>query len=57
MGFGGGWRPDSRRNRREGGRPDRRTGEKADRLFVVVIVVFVVLTLTLVVAAGVLGPS
>ena len=49
---GGGWKPDSRRNRRQG-RPTKSSTERgADRAFVVMLVVFTVVVLLLVVAIG-----
>ncbi len=58
MRFGGsGWKPGSRRDRRQDGGPDRETEKKADNTFVVILVIFVVLALTLVVVAGVVGLS
>lgn len=58
MRFGGsGWKPASRRNRRQDGGPDRKTEKKADNTFAVILVVFVLVVLALVVAVGVIGPS
>ena len=49
MRFGGsGWKPGSRRNRRQDGGPDRSTEKGADRAFIVILVVFAIAALGLV---------
>jgi hypothetical protein len=51
--FGGsGWKPASRRNRRQGRAPKRSTEEGADRAFVIILAVFAVLVLGLVLFIG-----
>jgi hypothetical protein len=53
--FGGsGWKPGSRRDRRRGGRPDPSTERGADRVFIVILVLFAVAALGLVLVLGVL---
>ncbi len=56
MRFGGsGWKPGSRRNRRQGRAPQRSTERGADRVFVLILVVFGLLALGLVLVVGFLG--
>ena len=56
MGFGGsGWKPGSRRNRRQGRAPRRSTEEGADRAFILILVVFGVVALGLVLVIGFLS--
>ena len=53
MRFGGaGWRPGSRRNRRRDGAPDRSTEKGADRVFIVILVVFVLAAVGLMLLLG-----
>ncbi|HEV2091587.1 MAG TPA: hypothetical protein VGR18_00310 [Rubrobacter sp.] len=53
MRFGGsGWKPGSRRNRRQGRAPQRSTEKGADRAFVLLLVVFAVVALGLVLVLG-----
>ena len=53
MRFGGsGWKPASRRNRRQGRAPRRSTEEGADRAFILILVVFGVVALGLVLVIG-----
>jgi hypothetical protein len=53
MGFGGsGWKPGSRRNRRQGRAPRRSTEEGADRAFILILVAFGVVALGLVLVIG-----
>ena len=53
MGFGGsGWKPASRRNRRQGRGPRRSTEEGADRAFILILAVFGLLALVLVLVLG-----
>ncbi len=55
MRFGGsGWRPDNRRNRRQGRVPQRSTEKGADRIFILILVLFGVVALGLVLLMGVL---
>lgn len=56
MRFGGsGWKPGSRRNRRQGRAPQRSTEKGADRAFVLLLVVFAVVALGLVLVLGFLS--
>ncbi|CAA9471969.1 MAG: hypothetical protein AVDCRST_MAG05-624 [uncultured Rubrobacteraceae bacterium] len=56
MGFGGsGWKPGSRRNRRQSRAPRRSTEEGADRAFILILVVFGIVALGLVLAIGFMG--
>ena len=56
MRFGGsGWKPGSRRNRRRERAPQRSTERGADRVFVLILVVFGLLALGLVLVVGFLG--
>ncbi len=56
MRFGGaGWRPGSRRNRRRDRAPQRSTEKGADRIFVLILVVFGVAVLGLVLLIGIYG--
>jgi cell division septal protein FtsQ len=53
MRFGGsGWKPASRRNRRQGRAPRRSTEEGADRVFILILVVFGLVSLGLVLVIG-----
>ena len=53
MRFGGaGWKPGSRRNRRRDGAPDRSTEKGADRVFIVILVVFVLAAVGLMLLLG-----
>ncbi len=53
MRFGGsGWKPGSRRNRRRERAPDRSTEKGADRVFILILVVFGLLALGLVLVIG-----
>ena len=53
MRFGGpGWKPASRRNRRQGRGPRRSTEEGADRAFILILVVFGLVSLGLVLVIG-----
>ncbi len=53
MRFGGaGWKPGSRRNRRQARAPQRSTEKGADRAFVLLLVVFAVVALGLVLVLG-----
>ena len=53
MRFGGsGWKPASRRQRRQGRAPRRSTEEGADRAFILILVVFGVVALGLVLVIG-----
>ena len=53
MRFGGsGWKPSSRRNRRQGRAPQRSTERGADRAFILILAGFVVLVLGLVLVIG-----
>lgn len=53
MRFGGsGWKPGSRRNRRQGRTPQRETEKGADRAFVLILVLFGVLAFGLVLVMG-----
>jgi len=54
MRFGGsGWKPGSRRNRRQDRTPRRSTEKGADRFFILMLVVFSVLVLGLVLVIGI----
>ena len=56
MRFGGsGWKPASRRNRRQGRAPRRSTEEGADRAFILILVVFGLVALGLVLVIGLLS--
>ena len=56
MGFGGsGWKPGSRRNRRQSRAPRRSTEEGADRAFILILVVFGIVALGLVLAIGLMS--
>jgi cell division septal protein FtsQ len=56
MRFGGsGWKPASRRNRRQGRAPRRSTEEGADRAFILILVVFGLVALGLVLVIGFLS--
>jgi hypothetical protein len=56
MRFGGsGWKPASRRHRRQGRTPRRSTEEDADRAFILILVVFGLLALGLVLVIGFLS--
>ena len=53
MRFGGsGWKPGSRRNRRQSRAPRRSTEEGADKAFILILVVFGIVALGLVLAIG-----
>ena len=53
MRFGGsGWKPGSRRNRRQGRAPQGSTEKGADRVFILILAVFVVLVIGLVLVLG-----
>ncbi len=53
MGFGGsGWKPGSRRNRRQSRAPRKSMEEGADRAFILILVVFGVVALGLVLVIG-----
>jgi hypothetical protein len=53
MSFGGsGWKPASRRQRRQGRAPRRSTEEGADRAFILILVVFGLVALGLVLVIG-----
>ena len=53
MRFGGsGWKPGSRRNRRQGRAPQRSTEKGADRAFILILVVFALVVLGLVLVIG-----
>ncbi len=53
MRFGGsGWKPGSRRNRRQGRAPQRSTERGADRVFILILVVFGLVALGLVLVIG-----
>jgi cell division septal protein FtsQ len=53
MSFGGsGWKPASRRQRRQGRAPRRSTEEGADRAFILILVVFGLVSLGLVLVIG-----
>ena len=53
MRFGGsGWKPASRRQRRQGRAPRRSTEEGADRAFILILVVFGLVSLALVLVIG-----
>ncbi|CAA9406039.1 MAG: hypothetical protein AVDCRST_MAG03-1537 [uncultured Rubrobacteraceae bacterium] len=53
MRFGGsGWKPGSRRNRRQGRAPQGSTEKGADRVFILILAVFVVLVFGLVLVLG-----
>ena len=53
MRFGGsGWKPGSRRNRRQGRAPQRSTERGADRAFILILVVFALVVLGLVLVIG-----
>ncbi len=53
MRFGGsGWKPGSRRNRRQGRAPQRSTEKGADRAFILILVVFGLVVLGLVLVIG-----
>ena len=55
MRFGGsGWKPASRRNRRQGRTPQRSTEKGADRVFILILVVFGLVALGLVLVMGIL---
>ena len=56
MSFGGsGWKPASRRQRRQGRAPRRSTEEGADRAFILILVVFGLVALGLVLVIGFLS--
>jgi cell division septal protein FtsQ len=56
MRFGGsGWKPASRRQRRQGRAPRRSTEEGADRAFILILVVFGLVALGLVLVIGFLS--
>ena len=56
MRFGGsGWKPASRRNRRQGRAPRRSTEEGADRAFILILVIFGLVALGLVLVIGFLS--
>ena len=56
MRFGGsGWKPASRRQRRQGRAPRRSTEEGADRAFILMLVVFGLVALGLVLVIGFLS--
>ena len=53
MRFGGsGWKPGSRRNRRQARAPQRSTEKGADRAFILILVVFALVALALVLVMG-----
>lgn len=55
MRFGGsGWKPGSRRNRRQARAPRRSTEKGADRAFILILVAFGVVALALVLVLGIL---
>ena len=55
MRFGGsGWKPGSRRNRRQERGPRRSTEQGADRTFILILVVFGLVTLAFVLVMGIL---